>query len=40
VHFGLGGATKIDRLIVTWPSGTKQVMENVPVDRIMTVEEK
>jgi len=40
VHFGLGSAAKIDRLTVTWPSGIKQVMEHVPVDRIMTVEEK
>jgi hypothetical protein len=40
VHFGLGSATKIDRLTATWPSGIKQVMENVPVDRVMTVEEK
>jgi len=40
VHFGLGTATKIDRLTVTWPSGIKQVMQNLPVDRIMTVEEK
>ncbi len=40
VHFGLGTATKIDRLTVTWPSGVKQAMQNLPVDRIMTVEEK
>lgn len=40
VHFGLATATKIDRLTVTWPSGIKQVMENLPVDQIITVEEK
>jgi hypothetical protein len=40
IHFGLGAAKKIDRLTITWPSGTKQVQENLPVDRIMTVEEK
>jgi len=40
VHFGLGSATKIDRLTVTWPRGTKQVMENVPVDGVVTIEEK
>jgi hypothetical protein len=40
IHFGLGAAKKIDRLTITWPSGTKQVLENLPVDRIMTVEEK
>jgi hypothetical protein len=40
VHFGLGAATKIDRLTVSWPSGTKQVLENVAADRVVTVEEK
>jgi len=40
VHFGLGSAVKIDRLTITWPSGAKQVMENLPVDRVVTVEEK
>jgi hypothetical protein len=40
VHFGLGAATKVERLTVSWPSGTKQVMENVNADRIVTVEEK
>ena len=40
LHFGLGAATKIDRLTVTWPSGTRQVLENVAADKIVTVEEK
>ncbi len=39
VHFGLGTATKIDKLTVKWPSGKEQVLENVAVDRILTVEE-
>jgi hypothetical protein len=40
VHFGLGAASKVERLTVNWPSGTRQVMENVAADRIVTVEEK
>jgi hypothetical protein len=40
VHFGLGAATKVDRLTITWPSGTRQVIENPAVDRVVTVEEK
>jgi hypothetical protein len=40
VHFGLGGAAKVDRLTVSWPSGVKQTLENVPADRVITVEEK
>jgi hypothetical protein len=39
VHFGLGDATKIDKLTIKWPSGKEQVLENVAVDRVMTVEE-
>ncbi len=40
VHFGIGAEAKIDRLTITWPSGTKQVIENPAVDRVLTVEEK
>ena len=40
VHFGLGGATRIDRLEVLWPSGAREVREGVaPVDRFLTFEE-
>ncbi|MDE3166513.1 MAG: CRTAC1 family protein [Acidobacteriota bacterium] len=40
LHFGLGAAAKVERLTVTWPGGKTQVLENVPADRILTVEEK
>jgi len=39
MHFGLGAATKIDKLTVKWPSGGEQVLENLTVDRIVTVVE-
>ena len=39
LHFGLGTTTSIDKLIVHWPSGITQTLENVGVDRILTVEE-
>jgi hypothetical protein len=39
VHFGLGSAAKADKLTIHWPSGQEQVLENVVVDRILTVEE-
>jgi hypothetical protein len=39
LHFGLGAATKADKLTIHWPSGKEQVLENLPVDRVMTVEE-
>ena len=34
MHFGLGAATKVDKLTVKWPSGREQVLENLTVDRI------
>jgi hypothetical protein len=40
LHFGLGAAAKIDKLTVTWPTGAKQVIENPPIDRVITIEEK
>ncbi len=39
VHFGLGSATSVDTLELTWPSGIKQVMKNVKSDQILTVTE-
>lgn len=39
VHFGMGTAASIDKLIVRWPSGTVQTLANQPVDRVLTIEE-
>jgi len=39
VHFGLGNAAKVDRLVVRWPSGREQVQENLSVDHILSIEE-
>jgi hypothetical protein len=39
LHFGLGAATTIDKLIVHWPSGCEQTLEKLTVDRVLTVEE-
>ena len=39
LHFGLGAATTVDKLIVHWPSGREQTLEKVNVDRVHTVEE-
>jgi len=38
-HFGLGTATKIDKIEIHWPSGTHQVVTVPGIDRIVTVEE-
>ena len=39
LHFGLGAATAIDKIIVKWPSGREQVLEKQAVDRVLTIEE-
>jgi len=39
LHFGLGGDTSIQRLIVSWPSGLVQTFTNLPVDRRFTIDE-
>src|SRR6266571_6791863 len=39
VHFGLGSATKVEKLEIHWPSGRKQVISVPDVDRILTVTE-
>lgn len=38
VHFGLGSATKIDRLEVRWPNGRKESF-TVPINQITSIEE-
>jgi len=39
VHFGLGAAKTIERVEISWPSGKKQVLENVAADQVLTVTE-
>jgi hypothetical protein len=39
LHFGLGAATKIDKLEIQWPSGVKEEIRGPSVDRIFTVVE-
>ena len=39
VHFGLGSATKVDRLTIKWPSGKEQTLQNLKVDHVLLVEE-
>ena len=40
VHFGLGAASKVDKVEIQWPSGKKQEIAVPQVDRIFTVDEK
>lgn len=39
LHFGLGNAATIDKILVHWPSGREQTLEHPPVDGVVTIEE-
>ncbi len=39
LHFGLGKATRVDRVEILWPSGQTQVLADQPSDRILQIEE-
>ncbi len=39
LHFGVGDATTIDVIEIHWPTGTKQTLENVEVNQVLTIEE-
>jgi hypothetical protein len=39
VHFGLGKAHTAERIEIVWPSGTVQVLTNVPANQVLNVTE-
>lgn len=39
LHFGLGAAGKVERIVVRWPSGATQTLTDVAVDRELTIVE-
>ena len=39
VHFGLGAATRVDRLDVRWPNGLEESWESLEIDRFHTLKE-
>lgn len=39
-HFGLGAATKVDKLVIKWPTGKTTELTDVAADRTLVVEEK
>jgi hypothetical protein len=39
LHFGLGTREWVDRLVISWPSGEKQIVTRPPIDRIVTITE-
>jgi hypothetical protein len=39
LHFGLGDATRADKVEILWPSGARDELSDVPADRAITVRE-
>jgi hypothetical protein len=39
LHYGLGAATAVDRVVIRWPSGRTDTIERPEVDRIHRVRE-
>ena len=39
VHYGLGTAASVDRVVIRWPSGRMQTIEKPAVDRLHRVKE-
>ncbi len=39
LHFGLGRATKADRIEVSWPSGAKESFPNLPANHLVVLQE-
>jgi len=39
IHFGLGAAARADRIEIRWPSGTVDVLTDVPANRLIRVRE-
>ena len=39
LHFGLGEATRVDRLDIRWPAGQMETIRDVAADQIVTVTE-
>jgi hypothetical protein len=39
LHFGLGEARSVERIEITWPGGSRQILQDHAVDRIVTIKE-
>ncbi len=40
LHFGLGRASKVDKVEIAWPGGRTQIETGLPVDRITAIRER
>ena len=40
LHFGLGNASKVDALDVTWPSGKTEIFSDVTINQVNIIKER
>ena len=40
IHFGLGNATVVEKVLVTWPDGSTESLQNVKADQLVVVDRK
>lgn len=40
IHLGLGAASHLDSMVIRWPSGRHQALQNVPADRLLILTER
>jgi hypothetical protein len=39
LHFGLGASSRIERIEIEWPSGSRQILRDVSADRVVAIDE-
>jgi enediyne biosynthesis protein E4 len=39
VHFGLGKSSKVDRVVISWPDGKQQILQNPITDHLIKIRE-
>lgn len=40
LHFGLGDVSMVDRVLITWPDGSAQVLEHIKANQVITLRRK
>jgi len=40
IHFGLGGESSVEKIVITWPSGVRQMVTDPGVDRVLKVRQE
>jgi hypothetical protein len=40
IHFGVGGSTLVDKVIVRWPSGRNSILNNVATNQLLRISEQ